>query len=77
MTAKVHAITCTQMFSQFIDTFANWITITKTSRFQAFYTNTNLRLGLLVTHGLKPIGQWLFAAFSLISKYFNHQNIVA
>ena len=43
------------MLSQFNYTFAYWITIAKISRFQAFYANPYLGLGLLVAYRLKPI----------------------
>jgi hypothetical protein len=34
-------------------------------------------LSLFVVQRLKPIGQWLFATFGLVSEYFNHGNSVA
>ena len=49
MAAKVHSITGTKVFPQFLHPFAHRITVTKISRLQAFETDTNFGLCLFVT----------------------------
>ena len=77
MAAKVHSITGTKVFPQFLHPFAHRTTVTKISRLQAFETDTNFGLCLFVSQGLQPFGQWLLTLFGLVSEDFNHGNNVA
>jgi len=52
MSAKVHPIPCTKMFSQFPYAFAHRITVTKISCFQPFEAHTHLGLRLFISQGL-------------------------
>lgn len=72
MATKVHPITGAKVFSQFLYSFAHWITVTKISCLQTFETDTNFGLYLLVPQRLEPFGQWLFTLFGLVSENFNH-----
>lgn len=77
MTTKVHSITGTKVFSQFLHSLAYRVAVTKISCLQAFEAHTNLGLRLFVAQGMKPFGKWFFTFFGLISKDFNHGNNVA
>ncbi|OGS96522.1 MAG: hypothetical protein A3H31_08730 [Gallionellales bacterium RIFCSPLOWO2_02_FULL_57_47] len=77
MTAKVHSITRSKVFSQFQHSIAYRVAVTEISCFQAFEANTNLGLPLLIPQGLEPLGQWLLTLFGLVSECFDHENNVA
>ena len=77
MATKVHPITGTKVFSQFLHPFAYRVTVTKISCLQAFEADANLGLRLFVSQGSKPIGQWLLTLFGLVSEHFDHGNNVA
>jgi len=48
MTTKVHSIPSTKVLSQFLHSFAHWITVAKVARLQPFEADTNLGLCLLI-----------------------------
>ena len=52
MTTKVHSITRTKVFSQFMHAFTYGVAVTKVSRLQAFEPDPNLGLRLFISHGL-------------------------
>ena len=72
MAAKVHSITGTKVFPQFLYSFAYGVAVAEVSRLQAFEADTDFGLRLFVSQRLEPFGQGLFTLFGLVSEDFNH-----
>lgn len=72
MATKVNPITCAEVLAQFENPVANGLAVTQDTSLQTLEADANLSLGLLVSQGLEPIGNWLRPIGSLVTKYFDH-----
>lgn len=77
MPTQIDPIPGTQMLSQFQNTIAHGLAITKIASFNPFQAHPNLGLRLLIAQRLKPLGDRLLAVGSLVSENFNHDLTVA
>lgn len=77
MTTKIHSITRTKVFSQFMHAFTYGVSVTKVSRLRTFEPDPILGLRLFISYGLKPIGQRLFTLFGSVSEHFDHGDDVS
>lgn len=77
MPPEIDPIPGTQVLPQFQNTFSYRLAISEYSCLQTLQSDSHLRLRLLVSQGLQPVGDGFIAICCLVSEDFDHVANVA